>query len=103
MDTKETHGHSDYGDCGARGHGMCGQGHWGHILIKILVALFIFWAGVQFGELKGMFRAGYTNGGYGYGMMGAYDDRSQNYYGYGPGMMSGWFRGSSSQATSTAK
>lgn len=97
MDTKEMHGHGGCGDCGTGGHGMCGQGHWGHILVKILVALFIFWVGVQFGELKSVLHRGYSS----YGMMGAYDERSQNYY--GPGMMSGWFRGASSQATSTAK
>ncbi len=61
MDTKEMnmngehgkkHHHDLVGD-------MAGCGHWGHIVIKILVALFIFWAGVQFGELKAMVRGAY--------------------------------------------
>ncbi len=69
---------------------MHGRGHWGHILIKVLVAVFIFWCGVQFGELKALFHGGYS----GYGMMGTYSatGRGQNYlYGGTPGsMMSGW-------------
>ena len=77
MDT-ETQGHSSGNDwmrckhdmCG----GMCGHHHWKHIVIKILVALFIFWCGVQFGELKSVLHAGYYSsfgnyGGGGYGMM----------------------------------
>jgi len=41
---------------------------WVHIIIKILVAIFIFWCGVQFGELKGAFHGGYP----GYRAMGLY-------------------------------
>lgn len=67
MENKEMQGHSECKYCGA-----CAHGNWKHIIIKILVALFIFWAGVQFGELKGMIRAGYSNSGYGYGMMGGW-------------------------------
>jgi len=52
---------------------MYGNHHWVHIVIKIAVALIIFWAGVQFGELKGM-----LHGGYGYRMMGS---RVGNYSG----------------------
>ena len=91
MDTKDMQGHEGCGDChhGMAG-AMCGKGHWGHIVIKILVALFIFWAGVQFGELRGMIRAEY-GGGYGYGMMGSYDGWGQGGYGF-PGMMGGWAR-----------
>jgi hypothetical protein len=66
MENKDTQGHSN--TCAMCGYGMGGMrmggGHWGHIIFKILVALFIFWCGVQFGEVKGMLRAGY-----GYGMM----------------------------------
>jgi hypothetical protein len=93
------------GDCLlCQGHSMwgrtCGRGHWGHIIIKILVALFIFWAGVQFGELKSVLRAAYSN--YGYGMMSSYGgNEGQSYY-YGPsGMMGGWFAGAVSQSTTT--
>ncbi|MDB5224476.1 MAG: hypothetical protein JWO43_98 [Candidatus Adlerbacteria bacterium] len=32
--------------------GCMGGRHWGHMLVRILIVLFIFWAGVQFGELK---------------------------------------------------
>lgn len=45
-----------------------GHRHWKYVVIKILVALFIFWCGVQFGELKALVRGGYS----GYGMMGGY-------------------------------
>ena len=91
-------------DCrhGAAG-GCCRHQRIGHILIKVLVALFIFWAGMQFGELKGMLRGGW-GGGYGYGMMGAYrDGAGQNYfYSNVPGgMMGGWLRAEVS--TTTAK
>lgn len=47
---------------------MCGHRHWGHVLIRIVIAIFIFWAGVQFGELRGMLRSEY----YGHGMGGSY-------------------------------
>ncbi|MCX6788162.1 MAG: hypothetical protein NT108_03310 [Candidatus Kaiserbacteria bacterium] len=103
METKNMQGHAECGGCGAGGHGMCGRGHWGHRIAKILVVLFIFWLGVQYGELKGMLRATYSNGGYGYGMMGS------SRWGQGDeqfpvgGMMSGWFRGASSQSTTTPK
>jgi len=69
--------------------GMCGQHHWMHVIIRIAVAILIFWAGVQFGELKSIIRAEYSN--YGYGMMGSYGgQRTQTYYVGGPGMMSNW-------------
>ena len=76
MDTREGQGHSGGSNWSKCGHdmcgGMCGRHHWKHVLIKILVALFIFWAGVQFGELKGILHGGYASyGNYsGYGMMG---------------------------------
>jgi len=79
--------------------GMCRQHHWMHIIIKILVALFIFWVGVQFGELKGVLRGTYGN--YGYGMMGAYTTNdNQGYYGRPAGMMN-WFYGTVPNATTT--
>ena len=52
---------------------MHGHSSWGNTVVKILLALFIFWCGVQFGELKALVHGG------GYRMM----DAS---YG-GPGMM----------------
>ncbi|MFH1178628.1 MAG: hypothetical protein V1711_02830 [bacterium] len=48
-------------DCGCAKcgiHGMCGQHHWMHLIIKIVIAIFIFWCGVQFGELKGILHGG---------------------------------------------
>jgi len=65
-------GQSGCGHCGMCGHGMggmCSHHHWAHIAIKILVAIFIFWCGVQFGELRGLLRAGNYTSGSGYGMM----------------------------------
>lgn len=75
MDTKDTHGHSMW--CG-----MCG-GRYGavHIIVRILLVIFVFWAGVQFGELKGMLR-------HGYGPMGSYGGGNMMYR-TGP-MMGGW-------------
>ncbi|MDD3531535.1 MAG: hypothetical protein PHV99_03045 [Candidatus Pacebacteria bacterium] len=68
--------------------GMCRQHHWMHIVIKIFVALFIFWCGVQFGELKSAIRSALWSGDYGYGMMNSYGiERSQGYYGVPSGMM----------------
>lgn len=82
--------------CHGTGGGMCGHHHAGHIIIQILVALFIFWCGVQFGELKGMFNRGYAN----YGMMGSYGAGGPWYRG-GPAMMYGDAYGSASQTTAT--
>jgi len=98
MDTKEMkEGHAECGNCG---HGM-GGGCYGHrrvgrIIVSILATIFIFWAGVQFGELKGMLHSGY-----GYRMMGAYGDSAgQNYvYGTPGGMMGGWLRAEVSTTT----
>ena len=91
--------------CDMRGD-MCGQHHWMHIIIKILVALFIFWCGVQFGELKSLLHPEYSNRGYGYGMMGLYNNEGigQTYFYGTPTMMSGWTRSAASQSsTSTVK
>ena len=73
---------------GWMGGGMCGQHHWMHVIIKILVAIFIVWCGVQFGELKSAIRAEYSN--YGYGMMrSSSGERAQTYF-VGPRMMQNW-------------
>ena len=61
-----------------------------HVVVKIAVAIFIFWCGVQFGELKAAIRSAYYGSDYGYGMMSGYGiERNQNYT-YGPGMMGRW-------------
>ncbi len=70
-----TKGHGEGCGCSAcqyRGAtcGMWGHQHWGHMLIKLLIVMFIFWAGVQFGELKAV-----VEGNYGGGMMGAWGDK----------------------------
>lgn|GEM_PF-1979240 len=57
------------GMCGCHG-GMCGglwgHYHWGHMIIKLFIVLFIFWAGMQFGELKAAVD-NFEGGGMGYG------------------------------------
>jgi len=84
--------------------GMCGQHYWMHVIIKILVALFIFWCGVQFGELKSVIRSAFHTGGYGYGMMSAYGiDRNQNAYYGGPAMMGGWSYSTAAAPATTTK
>ena len=84
--------------------GMCRQHHWMHVIIKVLVAIFIFWCGFQFGELKGLLHGGYGYGG-GYGMMSAYrDNLGQDYfYRTSGGMMNGWAYSAASQATTTKR
>lgn len=100
MDTKETQ--EGFESCSKRcpchgmGGGMYGHHHLGHVVLRILVALFIFWCGVQFGELKGMLTRGYSN----YGMMGAYGEGGQWYRG-GPSMMYGSTYGTVPQTTAT--
>ena len=85
MDTNTTHEH---GCESCHGHGMigdmCGHRHWRHIIIKVLVAIFIFWCGVQFGELKALIHS-YT----GYGMMGWSQQGGQEYSQF-PSMMYGY-------------
>lgn len=84
--------------------GMCGQHYWMHVIIKICVALFIFWCGVQFGELKSMLRSAFHTGGYGYGMMSAYGiDRGQDFYYGGPAMMGGWSYSTTAAPATTTK
>ncbi|NNM83781.1 hypothetical protein HKL94_00995 [Candidatus Parcubacteria bacterium] len=74
---------------GMRG-GMC-RHHFGHILIKLLIAVFIFWCGVQFGELEGILHDGYGN----FRMM---DSNGWSTQGYGgPAMMYGDTYGSAPQ------
>ena len=55
---------------------MCGH-HWSHMIIRLLIVLFIFWAGMEFGEVRELLRSGYggpvmmmNEGGYGGGMRG---------------------------------
>jgi len=70
-------------------HGVGGgHHHWMHIVIKVAIAVFVFWAGMQFGELKGMLRGSYGGYGYGRGMMGGYYGNDVNRV-YGPNMMYG--------------
>jgi hypothetical protein len=45
--------------------GWCRDGHWKHAVVKALIALFIFWAGMQFGALRGAYHM--NSGYYGYG------------------------------------
>jgi len=94
MDT-ERQSQKQCGGCGGcewsgneRGTGcMHGQRHWAHVIIKICVALIIFWCGVQFGELKAVLHRGYPSP---YWMMGDYG-RNQFYYTTDGGMMgNGW-------------
>ena len=68
------------GSCGESGHGaMCGglwgHQHWGHMLIKVAIILFVFGAGVEFGELKAMLHSGEY--GQGPSMMRGFDQRAQ--------------------------
>ena len=95
MDNKSMEGHPEGCRCG-----MCyGRHHWGYILIKIILVIFIFWCGVQFGELKGMLGQGY-----GYpneGMMGRYVQQGQGTY-RGPTMMYGGVYGTTSAQPATA-
>ena len=70
-------------------------------IIGIAILAFVFWMGVKVGEFKEM-----VYGEYGYNfpgrymMYGNYQGLNNAYYGYGPGMMRGFWQG---QATSTAK
>ncbi len=81
-------------------NGMCGQHHWVHVVIKICVAILIFWAGVQFGELRALLRI--DLGGYsGRSMMGAYGGRDQVYI--APPMMTTWATSAVKTATTTKK
>lgn len=51
--------------CECAGHGMgcgmCGHHHWSHLVIKALIILFVFWAGMEFGEVRAL-----VHGNYGY-------------------------------------
>jgi hypothetical protein len=79
-------GHCDSccsGGFGAMGHR--GPLHW---VIKVVIAVIIFWLGMQFGELSAAARfPGYMMRGYGYGgygpsmMYGGYDASGNQYYG----------------------
>ncbi|MCX6786675.1 MAG: hypothetical protein NTU85_02585 [Candidatus Kaiserbacteria bacterium] len=93
-------------DCKCSFHGICHgihSHHWMHLVIKIFIALFIFWCGVQFGELRTTIHGGYGN----HRMMGSYEQsRNMMYYGGGPVMMTGQStvpQKSASTATTTKK
>jgi hypothetical protein len=92
MEIKE---HGEGCVCGAcQGHGatcgMWGHHHWGHMIIKFFIVLFIFWAGVQFGELKATVDNFYSGG------MGGWGGRNAVYMGVpAQGMMTNDFRTSS--------
>ena len=95
MDKEKGHGEGCM--CGMCGGGMWGHHHWGHMIIKLFIVLFIFWAGVQFGELKAMVE----NSFYG-GMMGGWGGQNTMYYGGYPEqgtMMGGWTAPASGSAT----
>jgi hypothetical protein len=79
MDNNAMHGRNEGCDM-CQGHGSWNHHHWRHVIIKILIALFIFWCGVQFGELKAMIRAAYGYQGYGAGMMGWSEQGNQAYF-----------------------
>lgn len=105
MATNDIHMHAKEGGCSmCEGRsmcgGMCGQHHWMFTIIKIAVALLIFWSGVQFGELKSALHANYGGYNTGYGMMGSYGERNRGYYGT-PTMMGGWTYTTTAPTTTT--
>jgi len=70
-----------------------GQHHWMHLVIKIAIAVFIFWCGMQFGELRAALHGNYGN----YRMIGSYGEGRNAMYGGGPIMMN---RGTSATVVS---
>ncbi len=74
--------------CDGKGmmHGMCHH-RGARVLGAIIVTLFIFWCGLQFGEMRASFGGERGYYGQGYGMM---QGNGYNGYGYGPGMMRGY-------------
>lgn len=68
------------------------MGRW---IVKVLVVLFIFWCGVQFGELRGMLRSAEFGG---RTMMGNRGDAGYGAY----GMMNAVY-GTTAQATTTTR
>ncbi len=74
--------------CAKSGHvcnGFCGNQHWGHLAIKISIVIFVFLAGVEFGEMKAMIRSDYGQ----QGMMRTYGNAefAPEYTQYHPAMM----------------
>jgi len=71
------------GSCqGCDDKGMMGMGHCHHhrpwkIVFRIVVLLFVFWLGMQLGEVRTYIHSGY-------GMMGGYDPYYMMDGGYGP-------------------
>jgi hypothetical protein len=80
--------------CGMCGGHHFGHHHWGHWVLKIVVVVFIFWCGVQLGELKQELRSNY-------GPMMNWHGSNQGYYYSGPGMMGVY--GTVQQATTTPR
>lgn len=76
-------------ECCRGSEGCCGRSgrHVAHIIIKICIAVFIFWCGVQFGELKALLHRDFLP--YGYGMMGGWGGQDQIFSTDGYGMMGG--------------
>jgi hypothetical protein len=79
MDNNLMQGRSEKCDM-CQGHGAWNHHHWRHVIIKILVALFIFWCGVQFGELKALVHAAYGYQSFGGGMMSWGGRENQAYF-----------------------
>lgn len=73
MEKKNGNGATNEGAC--CDGGLWGHHHWGHMLVKVIIILFVFWAGAEFGELKAELRA-YHSGGYGAQMMGGWGEHN---------------------------
>jgi hypothetical protein len=74
-------------------------------LVAVIVLIFVFWCGFEFGEIRAQFSS--VRGGYGYGMMGGWngignDGSYGTYGGYGPGMMGWGYHGADATAAQPA-
>ncbi len=58
--------------CGEAGMscGMCGHHHWSHWVVKAAILLFVFWAGMEFGEVRALLHSDYSYRSFGPTMMG---------------------------------
>lgn len=83
--------------------GVCGthmcSSHMRHVVIKIVVAVLIFWCGVQFGELKSLLHEGR----YDRGMMSSYNARVYQDGATVEPMMGGWVTTQAPAATTSKK
>ena len=87
-------------DCKCPYHGWHGGmhgHHWMHLVIKIFIAIFIFWCGVQFGSLRATIHSGYG----GRHMMNSYGQSQNMMYRGGTVMMVGGQGTVSQPATAT--